>query len=151
MAQRAHINQLKADLKIAGRRRARALQGATLQQAPAGERVRAFRGKGNRDYLTGIELKGKHILVLMDRSASMMSDQLDAIIKLRNQAPALRRAAPKWRQALDIADWLSTQFPPGSRFQMYGFNTTASALVAGTDRQWLDAGNPRCWHRPSRT
>ncbi len=142
MAQRAHINQLKADLKSLeeGTRR---LQGATLQEAPAGERVRAFRGTGNREYLTGIELKGKRILVLMDRSASMMSEQLDDVIKLRNQPAALRRTATKWRQALDIADWLSAQLPPGSRFQMFGFNTSASALVAGTDRQWLDADNPR--------
>ncbi len=45
--------------------------------------------------------------------------------------------------ALDIADWLSTQFPSGSHFQMVGFNTSASALVAGTDKQWLDAADPK--------
>jgi hypothetical protein len=142
MAQRAHINQLKADLKSLeeGTRR---LQGSTLQEAPAGERVRAFRGKGNREYITGIELKGKRILVLMDRSASMMSEQLDDVIKLRNQAASLRRAAPKWRQTMDIADWLSAQIPPGSRFQIFAFNTSARALVPGTDRQWLDGDNPR--------
>lgn len=141
-AQRAHINQLKSDLQ-ALEESTQALQGAALQEAPAGERVRAFRGTGNRQYLSGIQLKGKRILVLMDVSASMMSEQLDVVIRLRNEAPALRRAAPKWRQTLDIADWLSTQFPAGSRFQMFGFNTTATALVAGTDRQWLDAGDAR--------
>lgn len=142
MAQRAHINQLKADLKSLeeGTRR---LQGSTLQEAPVGERVRAFRGKGNREYITGIDVKGKRILVLMDRSASMMSEQVDEVIKLRNQPVALRRTATKWRQSLDIADWLSAQIPPGSRFQMFGFNTTASSLVPGTDRQWLDGDNPR--------
>ena len=142
MAQRQHINQLKADLKSLeeGTRR---LQGGALQVAPAGERVRSFRGTGNRQYLNGIQLKGKHILVLVDRSSSMMSEELDAIIKLRNQSPALRRAAPKWRQTLDIADWLSTQFPAGSRFQMFGFNTSATPLVAGTERQWLEPGDPK--------
>ena len=141
-AQRAHINQLKADLQSLeeGTRR---LQGSTVQEAPAGERVRAFRGTGNRQYLSGIQLKGRHILVLMDVSASMMSEELDEIIKLRNQAPALRRTAPKWRQALDIADWLSTQFPSGSRFQMYGFNTSATTMVAGTAGRWLDSGDPK--------
>jgi hypothetical protein len=142
VAQRAHINQLKADLKSLEEGTQR-LQGSTLQQAPVGERVRAFRGKGNREYLNGIQIKGKRVLVLMDRSASMMSEQLDAVIKLRNQAPALRRAAPKWHQALDIADWLSTQLPAGSQFQMFGFNTSATALVAGTDKQWLDSGDAR--------
>jgi hypothetical protein len=143
-AQRAHISQLKAELKtLEEGTKQLEVQGATLQQAPAGERVRAFRGKGNRQYLAGIELKGKHILLLLDRSASMMSDQVDVIIKLRNQSAALRRAAPKWRQAMDIADWLSTQLPAGSKFQMYGFNTTANALVAGTDKKWLDAADAK--------
>ncbi len=141
-AQRAHINQLKADLQSLEDNTQR-LQGATLQEAPAGERVRAFRGTGNRQYLSGIQLKGKHILVLMDRSASMMSEQLDEVIKLRNEKPVVRRLAPKWRQTLDIADWLSTQFPAGSRFQMYGFNTSATALVAGTEGKWLDSGDAR--------
>jgi hypothetical protein len=72
----------------------------------------------------------------------MMDEELDAIIKLRNQAPALRRAAPKWRHALDIADWLSTQFPAGSRFQMVAFNTSAASLVEGSDGRWLDPANP---------
>ncbi|HWL63075.1 MAG TPA: hypothetical protein VNQ32_09775 [Steroidobacteraceae bacterium] len=143
MAQRAHINELKTDLKQLEEGTRRLQGGPTVQQAPQGERVRAFRGTGNRQYLTGIQIKGRRILVLMDRSASMMHEELDAIIKLRNQDPGLRRAAPKWRHALDIADWLSTQLPAGSRFQMYGFNTQAHPLVEGTEGKWLDSGDPR--------
>ena len=143
MSQRAHINELKSDLKQLEEGARRMQGGASVQQAPEGERVRAFRGTGNRQYLTGIRLKGRRILVLMDRSASMMHEELDAIIKLRNQDPVLRRAAPKWRHALDIADWLSTQFPAGSRFQMYGFNTGARSLVDGSDGRWLDSGDAK--------
>jgi hypothetical protein len=142
MAQREHINRLTADVK-ALEEGARRLEGGSLQRAPAGDRVRAFRGDGNRQYLIGVQLRGRHILVLVDRSASMMHEELDAILTLRNQPPPLRRAAPKWRHTLDIADWLSTQFPPGSRFQMYGFNTQAAPLVAGSDGRWLDPGDPR--------
>jgi len=142
MAQRENINRLKADLKQL-EEGARRLEAGATQTAPAGQRVRAFRGTGNRQYITGINLKGRHILVLIDRSASMMDDELDAIIKLRNQNPALRRAAPKWRQTLDIADWLSTQFPAGSRFQMMGFNTDAVSLVEGSEGRWLDPGDSK--------
>jgi hypothetical protein len=139
-ARREHINRLKADLKQL-EEGAQRLRGGAPEQGPPGQRVRAFRGTGNRTYLTGIGLRGRHILVLIDRSASMMHEELDMIIRLRNQAPALRRAAPKWRQTLDIADWISTQFPPGSRFQMVAFNTAARSLVEGTDGQWLDSGD----------
>ena len=91
MARREHINQLKADLKQLeeGTRR---LQGGAPETGPAGQQVRAFRGTGNRVYLTGIALRGRRVLVLVDRSASMMHEELDAIITLRNQPPALRRA-----------------------------------------------------------
>ena len=142
MAQREHINQLKADLKQLEEGTKR-LQAGALQKAPAGERVRAFRGTGARRYLTGINVKGKRVLVLMDRSASMMDEDLVNIIKLRNQSVAARRTAPKWRQALDIADWLSTQLPPGSQFQMYAFNTEASSLLADRDGKWQDSADPQ--------
>ena len=105
--------------------------------------MRSFRGTGNRRYITGINLKGKHILVLIDRSVSMVDQDLVNILKLRNQSEAARRTAPKWRQTLDIADWLSTQFPPGSQFQMYAFNTQARSLVPDQDGKWLDAADPK--------
>jgi hypothetical protein len=139
MAQRAHINQLMSDVKQL-EEGARRLAGGSLQQAPAGERVRSFRGTGNRQYLAGIQLKGKHILVLVDRSASMMHEELDAILKLRNQPPALRRAAPKWQHALDIADWLSTQFPSGSRRQR--------GALAGSGRSACAGAGDRCAAQP---
>jgi hypothetical protein len=142
MAQREHINRLKADLRQLEEGTKRLAAGA-IQQAPAGERVRSFRGTGNRQYITGIRLRGKHVLVLIDRSASMMDAELDRILKLRNQSAAIRRASGKWRQTLDIADWLSTQFPAGSRFQMYGFNTAAHSLVVDTDGRWLDPADPK--------
>ncbi|MEO6369417.1 MAG: hypothetical protein ABIP38_15650, partial [Steroidobacteraceae bacterium] len=85
MAQREHINRLKSDLRQLEEGTRRLAAGA-IQQAPPGERVRAFRGTGNRQYITGIRLKGKHILVLIDRSASMMDAELDRILKLRNQS-----------------------------------------------------------------
>ncbi len=140
MARREHINQLKADLKQL-EEGAQRLQGGAAESGPPGQQVRAFRGTGNRVYLTGIALRGRRILVLVDRSASMMHEELDAIITLRNQAPALRRAAPKWRHTLDIVDWISTQFPPGSSFQMYGFNTAARPLVDGSEGRWLDSSD----------
>jgi hypothetical protein len=142
MAQREHINSLKTDLKQLEEGTKR-LKASAVQAAPAGQRVRAFRGTGNRKYITGIHLKGKHVLVLIDRSASMMDEELDKILKLRNQNQALRRQTAKWRQTLDIADWLATQFPPGSKFQMYGFNTVATPLVSDSGGKWLDPADPK--------
>jgi hypothetical protein len=142
MAQREHINRLKADLKSMeeGTRR---LQAGALDRAPAGQQVRAFRGTGNRKYLTGISLKGRRVLFLVDRSVSMVDEDLVEILKLRNQPEGARRAAPKWRQTLDIADWLTTQLPPGSQFQMYAFNTAAASVLPDHQGQWLDSADPK--------
>ena len=142
MAQREHINKLKADVRSL-EESSRRLQGGAIDRAPAGQQVRAFRGSGNRRYITGIRLKGKRVLLLIDRSVSMVDEDLVQILKLRNQTEAARRAAPKWRQTLDIADWLSTQLPPGSQFQLYAFNTTAGSVLADFQGKWLDSADPR--------
>jgi hypothetical protein len=142
MAQREHINQLKADVHSLEEGTQR-LQGGAISRAPPGQQLRAFRGTGNRRYLTGINLKGKRVLLLIDRSVSMVDEDLVQILRLRNQPEALRRAAPKWRQTLDIADWLSTQLPAGSRFQMYAFNTQARSVLPDRQGQWLDSSDPK--------
>jgi len=142
MAQRDHINKLKADLQSLEQGTKR-LEGGAIQRAPAGAQVRAFRGTGARRYITGVRLTGKRVLLLVDRSVSMVDEDLVQILKLRNQPDATRRAAPKWRQTLDIADWLSTQLPPGSQFQLYAFNTSAASVLPDRQGKWLDSADPK--------
>ena len=52
LARREHINKLKADIKSLEEGMKR-LQGGALDKAPAGERVKSFRGRGKRKYITG--------------------------------------------------------------------------------------------------
>jgi hypothetical protein len=49
--------------------------------------------------------------------------------------------APKWKQAVATIDWLTTQLPPTSKFQVYTFNETAAPLLPGTRGTWLNAGD----------
>ena len=60
---------------------------------------KAFRGRGDRRYISALRIKGKRILVLLDTSASMMDDDVVKVIRLRNQPEAARKLAPKWRRA----------------------------------------------------
>ena len=46
LARRAHINQLKADIKSL-EEGVKRLQGGALDKAPAGDRVKSFRGRGD--------------------------------------------------------------------------------------------------------
>ncbi|MBK7251903.1 MAG: VWA domain-containing protein [Gammaproteobacteria bacterium] len=140
LARRERIEKLKADIK-ALEESTRRLEAGSVDRAPPGERIRSFRGTGDRRYVTGLKMQGRRILILLDRSASMMDEDIVRVIVLRNSKEELRRAAPKWRRAIDTADWLLTQLPAGSQFQIYAFNTAAEPLVAGAAGGWLQAGD----------
>ena len=128
IARRAHINQLMADIKSL-EEGVKRLQGGALDKAPAGTRVKSFRGRGNRKYISALQMKGKRILVLLDTSASMMDEDVVKVLKLRNQPEAARRAALKWRRSLDMVEWMTAQLPDNSQFQVYGFNTKAKTVL----------------------
>jgi hypothetical protein len=142
VARRAHINQLIADIKSMEEGKKR-LEGGALDKGPAGDRIKAFRGRGDRRYISALRIKGKRILVLLDTSASMMDDDVVKIIKLRNEPEAARKLAPKWRRALDMVEWISAQLPSNSQFQVYGFNVKAKAVLGDSQGKWLDSNDPR--------
>jgi hypothetical protein len=141
-ARRDHINKLKADIKALeeGKRR---LEAGAKDTGPQGQDVVAFRRTGgDRHYITGLKMRGKRILVLVDRSSSMLHQDLVSVIRLRNSEDPLKRSAAKWRRAIDTVSWLVTQFPPGTQFQIYGFNTKAEPIVAGTAGKWQSSADP---------
>jgi len=142
IAKREHINKLIADIKSLEEGNKR-LQGGALDKGPAGDRIKAFRGRGDRRYISALRIKGKRVLVLLDTSASMMEDDVVKVIRLRNQPEAARKLAPKWRRAIDMVEWVSAQLPANSQFQVYGFNVKARAVVADTHGKWLDSNDPR--------
>jgi len=142
IAKREHINKLIADIKSLEEGNKR-LAGGALDKGPAGDRVKAFRGRGERRYISALRIKGKRVLVLLDTSASMMEDDVVKVIRLRNQPEAARKLAPKWRRAIDMVEWVSAQLPANSQFQVYGFNVKARAVIGDTHGKWLDSNDPR--------
>jgi len=119
----------------------RRLEASATIETPRAERTGAGRAIANRRYMTGLTLRGKRILVLVDRSASMLDEDLVNIIRLRNSPEAAKRAALKWRRAVDISNWVTSQVPAGSQFQVYTFNTSAQPLLEGTGGKWLPGGD----------
>jgi hypothetical protein len=140
LASRAHINELSSDLKNLDAEQKRQGAGATAGQNQ-GDKVRTYKGEGDRQYLTGLKVGGKRILILVDVSASMLDETIVNVIRRRHMSAASKRNAAKWRRALATADWLVSNLPPTARFQMIAFNTLAKPLVPGTDGQWLLASD----------
>jgi hypothetical protein len=139
LAKRESVEQLRADIQRLQEANAR-LSPAEPQPA-SGARARAFTGRGNRQYLTGMRMGGRRVLVLVDASSSMLGRTYTDVVRFRAMPDARRRAAPKWQQAVATADWLATRINPGTQFQVYVFNESARSVVAGTDGEWLDVGD----------
>ena len=141
LASKAHINELKSDVKGLDK----ITQELSLQQQAAiarGDKVHRFAGEGNRQYLTGLKLSGKRTLILLDVSASMLDETIVNIIRLRNMKDERKRAAVKWKRAQGTAEWLISNLPVDSQFQLYLFNTRARSAMPSKNGQWLAAAKP---------
>ena len=132
--QDADMEKLKADLKKLAAQKQR-LEKETQN---TGKDTRSFVGEGNRQYLTGLKLGGKRILVLLDVSASMLDKTIVNIIRRRNMLGKQKLNSRKWQQALQTIDWISTRFPINSQYQIYTFNTETKSILANTRGQWLE-------------
>ena len=106
-----------------------------------GDDARRLVGEGNREYLTGLRLGGKRILILLDASGSMLDDTIVNVIRIRNMRDGIKRNAPKWVQTLRMVDWLTARFPRDSEYQVYIFNTGTRSVLPGQDGKWLKVGN----------
>ncbi|HXY77097.1 MAG TPA: VWA domain-containing protein [Steroidobacteraceae bacterium] len=136
LARRAHIEELKSDIRSLEESTKR-LEAGSLERAPPGQSVHSA---AERRYITGLTLRGHHVLILLDVSASMLHEDLVTILRMRNQDDAHKRAAAKWRRAVAIVDWLMTQVPAGASYQVFTFNTQAQPLMASAPG-WIEAGD----------
>ncbi len=139
LASRTHVNQLKADLKSLEEDVKRLRAGARAADE-LGDRLRPFPGHGDRQYLTDLKMGGRRILVLVDASASMLDETIVGVIRRRNLPFKEKITAPKWQRVVATVDWLTTQLPAASKFQVYSFNEIAGPLMAAADGTWLSAG-----------
>ncbi|MFM7707522.1 MAG: VWA domain-containing protein, partial [Gammaproteobacteria bacterium] len=92
LAKRERIEKLKADVR-ALEESTRRLEASAKVDTPRGEMTGSGRSTASRRYLTGLSLRGRRILVLLDRSASMLDEDLVQIIRLRNSSDQARRNA----------------------------------------------------------
>ena len=138
IAEQESIEDLQADIKRLEEAKKR-LSARSVDQSPdTGQRVRAYVGDGNRQYLTGMKMGGKRVLILIDASTSMLGRTYVNVVRFRAMKPDKKRRAPKWVQAVNSVDWLTTQMQPGTRFQIMTFNEQTKSVVEGSDGQWID-------------
>lgn len=128
LAQEESLERLKSDVETREEELERL---RALEAASQGGSIRTFTGDGDRQYLTGLKVGGRHIVVALDTSASMLDDRIVNVIRRRNMDDARKRAAPKWQRAVRTVEWIGAQLPLDASFQILGFDTETRTLVPG--------------------
>ena len=139
-AEEESLNNLKTDVQDRETELERLRE---IDEANEGVRVRGFTGEGDRQYLTGLKVGGRNILIAVDISASMLDETILNVLRRRNMPEARQRLAPKWQRAVNTVEWLSAQLPLDADFQIFTFNTKTTSLLAGSNDQWVPLGDGR--------
>ena len=134
LARREALERLKADLKSLEESTRRLKAAAPVDST---SRTPVL----DRQQLVTLSVSGKHVLILVDASASMLDETLVNIIRLRNMPPERRIASAKWQQAVNTIEWVASRLPKTAQFQVYAFDTAPRPLVEGSAGRWLDAGD----------
>lgn len=134
VAERESVEALTSDIAS---RAAEVRQLQALKQANDGNQVRQFEGDGDRQYLTGLRVGGKNILIAVDTSASMLDDTIVNVLRRRNMSDERKLKAPKWQRAVRTVEWLAAQLPLDSEFQLYSFAEESTSLIPDADEDWL--------------
>ncbi|MDP6415884.1 MAG: vWA domain-containing protein, partial [Gammaproteobacteria bacterium] len=132
------IERLRSDIRALEEDLLR-LQASAFEQE--GNSVRQFIGDGNRQYLSGLFLGGQRILILIDSSASMLDSTLVNIIRTRNMSDERKRNGLKWQRVVNTVDWISTQLPITSRYQIWNFSEDYASVFPGTEDSWLEVAD----------
>lgn len=141
LAQVDSIEKLKSDVERLETAKQKMLADSADPGERSGRSVRSYIGEGNRQYLTGMKMGGRRVLILIDSSASMLGRSYVNVVRFRLMDDEKKRRTPKWKQAVNTVDWLTTKIDPGARFQIYQFNETVASVVPETTGEWLDVAD----------
>ena len=77
-------------------------------------------------YLVGLRVTGKKIVILLDRSASMTARDLVKIVQYKAGLGTVRQRAKKWLNALNAVWWMTARAPTQSQIQIASFSTSTT-------------------------
>ncbi len=98
-------------------------------QDGGGTSLRELEGEGSRQYLSGIRMDGRRIVVAIDTSASMLDETLLNAIRRKNMPAEQRRTSDKWMRTVRTANWIAASLPLESQFELIVFAETAQAIL----------------------
>ena len=100
---------------------------------------------GSTGHLGGLAVAQSRVVILLDRSASMLDQSLVEIVRLRIADTQTRLAAEKWSTARKTAEWVYRQIRDQGQFQFFSFSDTVADIsnnILDTTQSidWLEKG-----------
>ena len=135
------VEKLRADVDRLREMQAELEARVAEAEEGTGLRVRGFQGEGARQYLTGMQMGGDRVLILVDASASMLGRTYIDVLRFRLMDEKLKTRAPKWVQVVNSVDWITTRLEPQQRFQVYIFGVEHRSILEDTDGEWLSVAD----------
>tara|TARA_A100000164_G_scaffold199451_1_gene177070 strand:- start:39 stop:605 length:567 start_codon:yes stop_codon:yes gene_type:complete len=71
----------------------------------------------------------------------MLDSTIVNIIRTRNMDDDRKRSSLKWQRVVNTVDWVSTQLPITSQYQIWSFNTGYASIIPETEDTWLEAAD----------
>lgn len=87
-----------------------------------------MQGTGEQNYITGLKIEGSDIGILIDKSASMMGDNLLDVLSKLALNDGQKVSTAKWVRTKRVAQWMLARVPQTSRLSVVTFSDTAQTL-----------------------
>lgn len=91
-----------------------------------------------RQYLTGFQMEGEHILFLVRASGSMVGNTIAEAVELQSKTDEEKRSSPKWVRVVDSVRWMISSLPADSMFQVLMFAEDTFPLIETHSVDWID-------------
>lgn len=91
-----------------------------------------------RQYLTGFQMEGEHILFLVRASGSMVGNTIAEAVELQSKTDDEKRESPKWVRVVDSIRWMISSLPVDSSFQVLMFAEETVPLIDTHSVDWID-------------
>ena len=92
-----------------------------------------------KSYISGCNVEGKRIILLLDSSESMLHKELVEIIRLSVQTDNIKQNTEKWTKAKQIYRWLVNNLPEDSEVMLASFNKDLN--IKPNTTKWIDSNN----------
>lgn len=101
---------------------------AAIARLPVPDANVQLSGSGQQNYITGLKVEGREIGILLDKSASMMGENLLEVLRYMALPDSQKLALPKWQRSRRAAQWLLARLPKNAKVTVVAFSEDAIML-----------------------